>query len=473
MNYKAILFFLGIYSLLISLLSVLNILYSIYFDFIIGINSYLLTFFISLSIGILFYYVGRNNTKNIILTDQIIFILLSFILVPVLISIPYYLSIYDISLLNSYFESVSGLTTTGFSVIQNIKKIDEPLILWRSSSQWIGGLLFLMATIGTIGSKQIKIKPSYLVSGGASGSNFYNNFNYNFIKILTIYFLTTVLVIFLYTLVDLRLLDSFNLSFTSVSSGGFIPDAKISNILQNNLQTFVFSLSLLFPIFNFFLLHDVITKQFSFRKYQEDMHLISFIVILIILLYFFVIPQEGFTNVMLAIISSISTSGISNYSSNLDLSLFFLLLTIVSGSLISTSSGFKYTRIYILLKISYQEIYRLVKPMNIIDKNLYNSDAKIDDQDLKIAFLVFLAFIASIFILSSLLALDYLSFENSFKLSILTLTNTTTSSLYGMENLNFFDLNYFTKLSLIVFMILGKIEIIAVVYLVKRLIFRE
>ena len=111
--------------------------------------------------------------------------------------------------------------------------------------------------------------------------------------------------------------------------------------------------------------------------------------------------------------------------------------------------------------------------MNIIDKNLYNSDAKIDDQDLKIAFLVFLAFIASIFILSSLLALDYLSFENSFKLSILTLTNTTTSSLYGMENLNFFDLNYFTKLSLIVFMILGKIEIIAVVYLVKRLIFRE
>jgi len=473
MNYKAILFFLGIYSLLISLLSVLNILYSIYFDFIIGINSYLLTFFISLSIGILFYYVGRNNTKNIILTDQIIFILLSFILVPVLISIPYYLSIYDISLLNSYFESVSGLTTTGFSVIQNIKIIDEPLILWRSSSQWIGGLLFLMATIGTIGSKQIKIKPSYLVSGGASGRNFYNNFNYNFIKILTIYFLTTVFVIFLYTFVDLRLLDSFNLSFTSISSGGFIPDAKISNILQNNLQTFIFSLSLLFPIFNFFLLHDVITKQFSFRKYQEDIHLISFIVILIILLYFFIIPQEGFTNVLLAIISSISTSGISNYSSDLDLSLFFLLLTIVSGSLISTSSGFKYTRIYILLKISYQEIYRLVKPINIIDKNLYNSDAKIDDQDLKIAFLVFLAFIASIFILSSLLALDYLSFENSFKLSILTLTNTTTSSLYGMENLNFFDLNFFTKLSLIVFMILGKIEIIAVVYLVKRLIFRE
>ena len=110
--------------------------------------------------------------------------------------------------------------------------------------------------------------------------------------------------------------------------------------------------------------------------------------------------------------------------------------------------------------------------MNVIDKNLYNSEAKIDDQDLKIAFLVFLSLIISIFILSSILTLDYLSFENSFKLSILTLTNTVSSAIYGVDNLNFFDLNNFTKMSLIIFMILGRIEIIAVVYFIIRLIFR-
>ena len=472
MNYKAILFYLGIYSLMVSLFSVLNILYSIYFDFVMGINSYLLTFVISLFIGFIFFYIGKNNSKDIILTDQIIFILLSFILIPILISIPYYLSIYDIGLLDSYFESVSGFTTTGFTTIQNLKHIDEPLILWRSSSQWIGGLLFLMITIGTIGSKQIKIKPSYLIAGGASGRNFYNNFNYNFIKILTIYSLTTVFVILLYTMVDLRLLDSFNLAFTSISSGGFLPKESLSEILKKDLQIFIFSLTLLFPIFNFFLLYDVITRKFSFRNYQEDFHLLSLIIVLILILYFFFISEEGFANVTLAITSSLSTSGLSNYSSNLDLSLFFLLLTIVSGSLISTSSGFKYTRIYILLKISYQEIYRLVKPINIIDKNLYNSDAQIDDQDLKIAFLVFITFISSLFILSSLLTFDFLTFESSFKLSILTLTNTTTSSLYGLENLNFLDLNHFTKISLMFFMILGKIELIAVVYLIKKLILR-
>ena len=257
MNYKSILFFLGIYSLLVSLFSVLNILYSIYFDFIIDLNSYLITFFISLIVGSLFYYVGRNYGKDITLTDQIIFVVLSFILIPCLISIPYVLSIYDIGLLNSYFESVSGFTTTGFSIIEDVENIDEPLMLWRSSSQWMGGLLFLLVTIGTIGSKQIKIKPAYLISGGVSGRNFYNNFNYNFIKILLIYFFSTVFVIFLYSLTDIRLLDAFNLAFTTISSGGFIPTNNLSNIIENNLQIFVLSITLLFPIFNFFLLQKI------------------------------------------------------------------------------------------------------------------------------------------------------------------------------------------------------------------------
>jgi len=209
------------------------------------------------------------------------------------------------------------------------------------------------------------------------------------------------------------------------------------------------------------------------RNYREDLHLISLIILLTLFLYFIFFSDEIFVDVFFYIITSISTSGISNYSSDFDISLFFILLTLIGGSLISVSSGFKYVRFYILLKTSYQEIYRLVKPLNIIDKNLFNNDSKISDQDVKIAFLVFISFIVSVFILSSILTLDILSFENSFKLTILTLTNTVNSSLYGLENLSFIDLNNFTKISLIVFMILGKIEIIAILYLIKRFVFRE
>jgi hypothetical protein len=84
MNYKGILFFLGKNLLIISLLSILNILYSIYFDFIINPNSYLIVLFLSLILGVFFWYLGRNHSKNIILTEQMIFILLSLILIPII-----------------------------------------------------------------------------------------------------------------------------------------------------------------------------------------------------------------------------------------------------------------------------------------------------------------------------------------------------------------------------------------------------
>ena len=123
--------------------------------------------------------------------------------------------------------------------------------------------------------------------------------------------------------------------------------------------------------------------------------------------------------------------------------------------------------------MSYQEIYQLVKPINIFNRNLFHSESKINDEDVKISFLVFISFIIAIFVLSGILTLDNLTFESSFKLSILTLTNTTTSILYGLDKLTFFDLSAITKLALIFFMIFAKIEIIAFLYFIKRFMFKE
>jgi len=475
MNYKSILFFLGIYSIIVSIFSIINILYSYYFDYILGLNSYLITFIISLSMGLLFFFIGKKNYQNISLNDQIVSILFSFILIPLLITPPYFLSIYNINFLDAYFESMSGITTTGFSILENIDDVDEPLLLWRSSSQWLGGLIFLIAIIGTMGSKKAKIKPIFLVSKESSGSNFYNNFYYNFIKIFLIYFFTTIIIIFLFKFAHLRLLDSVNLALTTVSSGGFINSNDLSNLIINDFQTFILAVTLLFPIFNFYLFFNILTKQFDFKNHQEDLHLLIFITFIFLLFYFLLIPNQNFSNILLAISSSLSTSGIFvNISDQFsETSLFFILITIVGGSLASTSSGFKYVRFYILLKTTHQEIYKLVKPINIFDKNLFNAESKIDGTDLKFAFLVFVSLILSFFILSSILSLDSISFENSFKLAILTLTNTAASSIYGFDNLFFSNLNVFTKLSLIFFMVLGKIEIIAVLYLIKGFIFKE
>jgi len=473
MNYKSILFFLGIYSLFISFFSFLNILYSNYFNFVLDLNSYITTLIISLIIGSFFCLIGKNSRKNITLSDQIILIVLSFVFLPILISIPYYLSLYNVSFINSYFESISGFTTTGFSIIDNVSKIDDPLLLWRSSSQWLGGLVFLISAIGTLGSKQIKIKPNYLLSDSTLGENFYNNFNYNFLRILLIYSLSTLFVFLTYTLTDIRILDSLHLALTTISTGGFLSKDTLSIIINNDAQILILSLAFLFPIFNFYILFKIFTNQFRLIDHQEDFHLGTTIIILTLFFYFFIMQDEGLPRVLFTITSSISTSGISLYNSNFDISLFLILLTIIGGSTISTSSGLKYIRFYILLKISYKEIYRLVKPKNISNQNLFRTDSKIGDIESKIAFLVFISFIISVFALSSILTFENLVFEDSFKLAILTITNTVSSSLYGLDNISFYDLNSFTKVSLIVFMIFGKIEIITVLFLIKKFIFKE
>ena len=72
---------------------------------------------------------------------------MGYILIPLILSIPFYLSIYNLTFLNSYFEAISGFTSTGFTIFDNIKNIDQSLILWRSSTQWIGGLYFLFSII--------------------------------------------------------------------------------------------------------------------------------------------------------------------------------------------------------------------------------------------------------------------------------------------------------------------------------------
>jgi len=473
MNHKGIFFYLGLYSISVSILSLLNILYSVYLHFNLNLISYFISLAVSLFIGLNLCFYGRDINKNISSTDQIVLIILTFFLLPLLISIPYFLSGYNISFINSYFESVSGFTTTGFSILENIERIDEPLLLWRSSSQWLGGFIFLIFAIGTLGSKYVKIKPSYLLSETNLLSNFYNNFTYNFIKIFLIYFFTTILVISFYTFSNIRLLDSFNLAFTTISSGGFLSKENLSDIIVNNYQTFAVSLTMLFPIFNFYLFFKIFSKQFNFKNHHEDLHLGFLILFLILFLNFFVVPNESIFTILLSVVSSLSTSGISTLNTNFDLSIFFLLLAIIGGSLLSSSSGLKYVRFYILLKISHSEIYRLVKPINVFNKNLFNSESKINFDDAKIVFLVFITFIVSIFVLSSILTFENLSFQNAFKLSILTLTNTVASSLHGMNDIIFTDKNFFTKIFLIIFMILGRIEIIAVLFSIKKFILKS
>ena len=101
------------------------------------------------------------------------------------------------------------------------------------------------------------------------------------------------------------------------------------------------------------------------------------------------------------------------------------------------------------------------------------SDKKINNDNIKMSFLVFIFFFLSLFILSSILLIDFLNFENSFKLSILTLTNTLSSNIYGVEEIQFGNLFTFSKISLIIFMVIAKVELVSIFILIQKVFFKN
>ena len=192
--------------------------------------------------------------------------------------------------------------------------------------------------------------------------------------------------------------------------------------------------------------------------------------ILFCLIYF---NNLGSFEAIISVLSSLSNSGLTILKIDNNLSLYFLLLTIIGGSIISNTSGIKLTRFYILLKIAYSEIIKLISPNSIINTNIYKTDIKIIDDYVKISFLIFISFFISLFILSSFLIFDDIGFERSFKLSILTLTNTVNSQMYNLQNLNFENLLTSSKISLIIFMIIGKIELISIFLIFKKIFIKD
>ena len=470
MNFKRISFYLSLFCFPIGFLSFINILYASYFDYFLSINSYFVTLLVSFLLGLSFFYYGKNSPKNINFIEQLILIIITYILISILISIPFYLSNYQVTFLNSVFESISGLTGTGFTIFKNIKYLDPTLILWRSSSQWVGGLFFLFFLLIIFANKSFNYKMTNLTFSGENNYNSENNIKDNLLRIFIIYSILTIVILSLLNFSGVRLFNSLNLSMTLVSGGGFLPIDNIGKIISTNFQKIILIFSLIVSLLNFYLLLNIFNKNILIKNHKEDLYLLILSIIFCCLIYF---NNYDGLDIIIGVTSSLANSGLTLMKSDNNLSLYFLLITIIGGSLISNSSGIKLTRFYILLKITSLEIIRLISPNSIINKTIFGSDKKISDDHVKISFLIFISFFLSLFILSSLLVVDNIGFEKSFKLSILTLTNTVNSEMFNMQNLNFSNLLTSSKISLILFMIIGKIELISIFLIFKKILFKE
>ena len=467
--FRSTFLYLGIFTIFVSIFSLLNILFCYYFDTSLNIQGYFGCLLVSLFLGATFIFFNKKflNVK-VNFFEKLFLVIAGFFYFPLLISMPYYLSIYDISFINSYFEAISGFTSTGFTIFENAKGIDEPLLIWRSGSQWLGGLYFLCSLFLLAESPKIKIKNIYTNYEGVNLSEIKNQYT----KVLLIYFLLTVLVFILLTYSGIRLFEGFNLSMTITSAGGFIPTNFLSEIVRSENQKLIFSFSMLIPFFNLYLIYNMISGDRSLINNKEDLYLLILLLFVLITTYIFFSNIFGFSSILFAVLSSLSNIGLGLDNQFYNLSFLFLILAIIGGSSFSTSSGLKFIKLYTLFKFSLKEIYLVVKPLYVSSNTLFLSKNKIKDEEINIYFLSIVFFISSLFILSGILSFEQINFKDSLTLSILTITNTVNSNNYNLSEFYFLDINITSKISLMLFMIIGRVELLGFLILIKKFFFK-
>ena len=469
MNYIKLIY-LSIFCGIIAILSFFNIVYSYYLNLYLNLNTYIYTCLIATLLTLLFFIAKGNDEKKTTIYEKILTILLGYFLLPIIISIPFYFSIYNLTFINSYFEAISGFTSTGFTIFNNINHIDQSLILWRSASQWVGGLYFLFSIILLIDIFDHSFKKSL--------TNFIS-FNKaetlkQSLKIFFLYSLITLGIFIILNIFEVRLFNSLNISMTIISSGGFLPSNNLSNILINNSQIVITSLLMLTSFFSIFLSYNLVfTKNRNINFFNEDIHLLFYFLILLIIFFIFFNFDNNFSELFLSLTSSVSNIGFSLNNNSSNLSFIFLIIVMIGGSFFSTSSGIRFLKVYSLFKYSINEILSYSRPKNIyINKHLFSKEFFQLNEIYKY-FLSVIVFIVSLLFLSFLLTLSGIEFENSFKLSVLTLMNTVNSSMYGLADFNFYELHFFTKYYLIFFMIMGRLELLTLLIICKKFLFKS
>ena len=460
--------YLSFFFIIISFFSFFNILYSYYFNLYLNLNTYYFSLIISAIIGFLFFKIKVSDKKPTIF-EKILTVLLGYFLMPLVLSIPLYLSIYNLTFFSAYFETVSGFTSTGFSIFDNIKHIDQGLILWRSSIQWIGGLYFLYSIIFLIDIYDESLKKSLTNFLSFNSSEVLKQS----VKIFFLYSGLTISIFIILNIFGIRSFNSLNLAMTIISSGGFLPINDLSIILVNNTQIIIFSILMLVSFFSIFFIYNLIfLRNKNLNFFYEDIHLFLYLILVVSIFFVFFSYNNNFTYNFFSLVSSISNIGISLNIEQTNLNLIYLILVIIGGSFFSTSSGLKFLKIYSLTKYSINQILSFSKPRNVFMNKLVFSKINFDTKEINKYFLTILIFLISLFCLTLILSFGNLEFEYSFKLAILTLMNTVNSSAYGISEFDFYNLHFLTKFFLIIFMVIGRVELLSLILITKKFLFK-
>jgi trk system potassium uptake protein len=373
--------------------------------------SLLMTVFITLSIGGIAWLRTIKAPTNIKKREGYLIVSLVWVVFSAFGALPFVIDGSIPSYTDAFFETISGFTTTGASILNDIESVPKGLLFWRSLTQWMGGMGMILMSLAILPILGIGGMELFIAEvPGISADKIHPRVSATAKRLWGIYIIFTSLQVFLLMLGGMSLFDAVNHAFTTMSTGGY-------SIYQDSLMSssaYIQYVLIFFMIMggtNFTLVYFALKfrfrKIFSDEEFKTYLSLIAIFTLLVTMVILFHIKsysiEEAFRHALFQVVSIMTTTGFvsADYLSwgFVGIALIFTLM-FIGGSAGSTGGGIKVVRVMLLLKNSYLEFKRLLHPNAIIPVRLNH---KAVDRNIISNVLAFAIFYLMIFSLSSLI----------------------------------------------------------------------
>ena len=464
MNLKSILNLFSILILFFSFSYLLPIVVSIIFDDG-ALNIFIATLILIALLGSVGAFVTRGADSNLTQKDGFVIIVLFWVVLSLAGSIPFYLS--GMSIIDSVFESMSGITTTGATAISNIDALPESLLFYRQLLQWMGGMglivlaIAVMPLLGIGGGQIYKTE----IPGAMGEQRLTPRIKETAQALWSIYFALTVICALLYYINGMSVFDAISHAMSTVAIGGFSTHNESIGFFNSFSIELICIIFMLLSAFSFTLHYFAIYKRKPL-KYIYDPELRFFFSILLLIIGIALLisifndtnNSPSYREILFHSVSMLTTTGYSiSNTADWPFSISFLLLigAFIGACSGSVGGGVKSWRVLIMLNHAYKNIMKIIHPNSVLSLKI--GTKSVNDQVATSVWGFFSIYVISFVILLLVTLISGLDFESAFSAVGACLNNLGPG--LGVVSENYSSISSFSKGVLAFAMLLGRLEI--------------
>tara|TARA_B100000963_G_scaffold356704_1_gene377364 strand:- start:228 stop:1676 length:1449 start_codon:yes stop_codon:yes gene_type:complete len=440
-----------------------------------GSHSFIASAFVTIFIGILFVLANLEKEYKLNLRQTFLFSTLAWSMVATFGSLPFILSPKEFSFSEAFFESMSGITTTGATIITNLDDSPKSILLWRAIMQWLGGIGIIVMAITILPLLKVGGMQLFKMEGPDTTEKILPRTIEVATIIISTYFSLTILCGFFYWFFGMSIFDSVSHAMTTIATGGFSTHNDSIGFFKNPDIEIIASIFIVMGSIPFISYLKFVkgNKKIFFQDVQIKGFLyLIFFSVLIMFVYLLSINYESsiLDKVRIASFNVISILSGTGYVTD-DFGLwgkfsliFFLFLMFIGGCAGSTACGIKIFRLQMLLIFLKNQIKKLIYPNSIII-NKYNNQ-KISDPFINSVLIFIFSFLFLFFILAMLLSISGLDFLSAISGAASAISNVGPGlgDMIG-PNGNYKAIPDPSKWILSIGMLLGRLELFAVLVL--------